>query len=71
MRWVENHLDSSARRAEVSRFKSGWLVVTSNMPQGLILSQIMLKGFITILDVGMGWRFMDNNKLEVGRGLIR
>lgn len=70
MRWVENHLDSSAWRAEVSRFKSGWLVVTSNMPQGLILSQIMLKGFITILDVGMGWRFMDNNKLEVGRGLI-
>lgn len=70
MRWVENHLDSSAWRAEVSRFKSGWLVVTCNMPQGLILSQIMLKGFITILDVGMGWRFMDNNKLEVGRGLI-
>lgn len=71
MKWVENHLDSSARRAEVSRLKSGWLVVTSNMPQGLILSQIMLKGFITILDVGMGCRFMDNNKLEVGRGLIQ
>lgn len=33
MKWVENHLDSSARRAEVSRLKSGWLVVTSNMPR--------------------------------------
>lgn len=71
MRWVENHLDSRAQRAEVSHLKSGWLVVTSNMPQGLILSQIMLKGFITILDVGMGCRFMDNNKLGVGRGLIQ
>lgn len=53
MRWVENQLHSRAWRAEVSSLKSRWLVVTSNMPQGLILGQIMLTGFTATLDAGM------------------
>lgn len=66
MRWVENGLGSRAGNVEVSHLKSSWLVVTSTMPQGIILGQIMLKGFITILDVAMGCKFMDS-KLGVGR----
>lgn len=49
----------------------GWLVVTSNMPQGLTLDQIVLKGFVTILDFGTGCKFVDKNKLEVGMWLIQ
>lgn len=68
--WRKIVLTAGLEKAEVSCLTPGWLVVTSNMPQGLTPDQIMLKSFVTILDFGTGCKFMDKNKLEVGMWLI-
>ena len=37
IRWVENWLDSQVQRVVICGMKSDWWLITSDVPQGLIL----------------------------------
>ncbi|XP_051873382.1 RNA-directed DNA polymerase from mobile element jockey isoform X2 [Pristis pectinata] len=72
-KWVENWLVGRKQRVEIKGSRSGWLPVTSGVPQGSVLGPLLFTLYINDLDDGINGcvaKFADDTKISGGVGSI-
>ncbi|XP_051876029.1 RNA-directed DNA polymerase from mobile element jockey isoform X1 [Pristis pectinata] len=71
--WVEHWLVDRKQRVEIKGSRSGWLPVTSGVPQGSVLGPLLFTLYINDLDDGINGfvaKFADDTKTGGGVGSI-